>query len=158
MYLLVWLLIQKKMYKIVYANNVIRQRRAFIMIPVCTFSYYVIPVFQCKKTPTNQEVLLWAKTNIQSLCRNIFVINDWLKWFLQNSFSFVLLFSSVPDFNALFWEQNEIKWLCFFLFSGSDSIFTRGKKGSRKLEERFSEKNKNVRICIKTRKVRICIP
>lgn len=43
------------------------------------------------------------------------------------------------------------------VFSGSDSIFTRGKKGSRKLEERFSEKNKNVRICIKTRKVGIQI-
>lgn len=41
------------------------------------------------------------------------------------------------------------------VFSGSDSIFTRGKKGSRKFEERFSEKNKNVRICIKTRKVGI---
>lgn len=47
--------------------------------------------------------------------------------------------------------------LSFCVFSGSDSIFTRGKKGPRKFEERFSEKNKNVRICIKTRKVGIQI-
>lgn len=47
--------------------------------------------------------------------------------------------------------------LFFCVFSGSDSIFTRGKKGPRKSEERFSEKNKNVRICIKTRKVGIQI-
>lgn len=46
MYLLIWLLIQKKMYKRMYANNVIRQRCAFIMIPICTSSYYIIPVFQ----------------------------------------------------------------------------------------------------------------
>uniref|UniRef100_A0A2H6MZ17 Uncharacterized protein n=1 Tax=Micrurus carvalhoi TaxID=3147026 RepID=A0A2H6MZ17_9SAUR len=38
---------------------------------------------------------------------------------------------------------------------GSDSIFARREKGSRKLEERFSKKNKNVRICIKTRKGKI---
>lgn len=46
-------------------------------------------------------------------------------------------------------------FLC--VFSGSDSVSTRGKKGPRKFEERFSEKNKNVRICIKTRKVGIQI-
>lgn len=61
MYPLVWLLIQKKMYKRVYANNVIRQRRAFIMIPVCTFSYYVIPVFQCKKTPKQPRSTLMSQ-------------------------------------------------------------------------------------------------
>lgn len=49
MYLLIWLLIQKKMYKRMYANNVVRQRRAFIMIPVCTSCYYIIPVFQCRE-------------------------------------------------------------------------------------------------------------
>lgn len=60
----------------------------------------------------------------------------------------------------MFWEQNGIKSVIFFfvcVFSGSDSVFTRGEKGSRKFEERFSEKNKNVRICIKTRKVGIQI-
>lgn len=41
------------------------------------------------------------------------------------------------------------------MFSGSDSVFTRGKKGPRKFEERFSKKNKNVGICIKTGKVGI---
>lgn len=46
-------------------------------------------------------------------------------------------------------------YVTIFVFSGSDSIFARREKGSRKLEERFSKKNKNVRICIKTRKVSI---
>lgn len=40
-----------------------------------------------------------------------------------------------------------------FIFLGSDSIFARRKKRSRKLEEGFSKKNKDVRVCIKTRKV-----
>lgn len=40
-----------------------------------------------------------------------------------------------------------------FIFLGPDSIFARRKKRSRKLEEGFSKKNKNVRVCIKTRKV-----
>ena len=53
-------------------------------------------------------------------------------------------------------DENPLSFV-FFVFSGSDSVFTRGKKGSRKFEERFSEKNKNVRICIKTRKVGIQI-
>lgn len=40
-----------------------------------------------------------------------------------------------------------------FIFLGSNSIFARRKKRSRKLEEGFSKKNKDVRVCIKTRKV-----
>lgn len=40
-----------------------------------------------------------------------------------------------------------------FLFLGPDSIFTRRKKRSRELEEGFSKKNKDVRICVKTGKV-----
>lgn len=43
-----------------------------------------------------------------------------------------------------------------FIFLGSDSIFARRTKRSRKLEEGFSKKNKDVRVCIKTRKV--CVP
>lgn len=43
-----------------------------------------------------------------------------------------------------------------FIFSGTDSVFARREEGSRKLEERLSKKNKDVRICIKTRKV--CVP
>lgn len=40
-----------------------------------------------------------------------------------------------------------------FIFLGPNSIFARRKKRSRKFEEGFSKKNKDVRICIKTRKV-----
>ena len=38
---------------------------------------------------------------------------------------------------------------------GPNSIFARRKKRSRKLEEGFSKKNKDVRVCIKTRKGKI---
>lgn len=40
-----------------------------------------------------------------------------------------------------------------FIFLGPNSIFARRKKRSRKFEEGFSKKNKDVRVCIKTRKV-----
>lgn len=40
-----------------------------------------------------------------------------------------------------------------FIFLGPNSIFARRKKRSRELEEGFSKKNKDVRVCIKTRKV-----
>lgn len=39
------------------------------------------------------------------------------------------------------------------MFLGTDRIFTRRKERSREFEEGFSEKNKDVRVCIKTRKV-----
>lgn len=43
-----------------------------------------------------------------------------------------------------------------FVFLGPNSIFARRKKRTRKLEEGFSKKNKDVGVCIKTRKV--CVP
>lgn len=56
----------------------------------------------------------------------------------------------------LFWFSVLVKekWnKCILMFLGTDRIFTRRKKRSREFEEGFSEKNKNVRVCIKTRKV-----
>lgn len=49
--------------------------------------------------------------------------------------------------------SSKVKIHELFIFLGSDSIFARRKKRSRKLEEGFSKKNKDVRVCIKTRKV-----
>lgn len=56
----------------------------------------------------------------------------------------------------LFWFSVLVKekWSkCILMFLGTDRIFTRRKKRSREFEEGFSEKNKNVRVCIKTRTV-----
>lgn len=56
----------------------------------------------------------------------------------------------------LFWFSVLVKekWSkCILMFLGTDRIFTRRKKRSREFEEGLSEKNKNVRVCIKTRKV-----
>ena len=41
-----------------------------------------------------------------------------------------------------------------FCLSGSNSIPPGRKEGSRKSKERLGQKNKDVRVCIKTRKVR----
>lgn len=41
------------------------------------------------------------------------------------------------------------------MFLGTDCIFTRRKERSREFEEGFSEKNKDVRVCIKTRKGKV---
>ena len=61
-----------------------------------------------------------------------------------------------PFFNFLCIVKKKMKTNELFVFLGPDSIFARRKKRSRKLEEGFSKKNKDVRICIETRKV--CVP
>lgn len=98
---------------------------------------------------------VWLFLFSKTLCYLVESLVDLFTGFVLRSCIKMLHFTFIIFPILISWLVKE-KWnKCVLMFLGTDCIFTRRKERSREFEEGFSEKNKDVRVCIKTRKVRV---